>query len=274
MATVEELQHEVDELKKQLSERDAEIERLSKRVEELERSKQNTTESSSSLKQRKSVFEAFGNTSTSSTSSTNLAAKPIAKESPRESPKEERKEEKESPKEEKESPKEVKPEPIAVNAENPHDSPKVETNASESKSLKDRVQTNTENSSSSSSETSPSSEQKKAAFSERRVSTWSASKFKAESNKCITCGKTVYATEKIVADDKVFHKQCLRCSHCNCQLKLGNYASLSGQLFCKPHFKQLFKTKGNYSEGFGKLKPQQEHDLKAGKIQATETSNH
>ncbi len=27
-----------------------------------------------------------------------------------------------------------------------------------------------------------------------------------------------------------------------------------GQYFCKPHFKQLFKAKGNYSEGFGKQK--------------------
>jgi hypothetical protein len=41
---------------------------------------------------------------------------------------------------------------------------------------------------------------------------------------------------------------------------LGNYASLDNQLFCKPHFKQLFATKGNYSEGFGKLKPQQEFE--------------
>ena len=23
------------------------------------------------------------------------------------------------------------------------------------------------------------------------------------------------------------------------------------QVYCKPHFKQLFKAKGNYSEGFG-----------------------
>ena len=34
--------------------------------------------------------------------------------------------------------------------------------------------------------------------------------------------------------------------------------------FCKPHFKQLFKSKGNYSEGFGQLKPQQQHELKKG----------
>jgi len=28
----------------------------------------------------------------------------------------------------------------------------------------------------------------------------------------------------------------------------------------------LFHSKGNYSEGFGKLKPQQEHDQKTGRV--------
>lgn len=32
---------------------------------------------------------------------------------------------------------------------------------------------------------------------------------------------------------------------------LGNYASLHGNVYCKPHFNQLFKAKGNYDEGFG-----------------------
>lgn len=32
---------------------------------------------------------------------------------------------------------------------------------------------------------------------------------------------------------------------------LGNYASLHGNIYCKPHFSQLFKAKGNYDEGFG-----------------------
>ncbi|XP_006879542.1 PREDICTED: xin actin-binding repeat-containing protein 2-like [Elephantulus edwardii] len=35
------------------------------------------------------------------------------------------------------------------------------------------------------------------------------------------------------------------------QADLGNYASLHGKIYCKPHFKQLFKSKGNYDEGFG-----------------------
>lgn len=38
---------------------------------------------------------------------------------------------------------------------------------------------------------------------------------------------------------------------------LGNYASLHGNIYCKPHFSQLFKTKGNYDEGFG-LRPHKE----------------
>ncbi|CAL8307662.1 unnamed protein product [Merluccius merluccius] len=38
---------------------------------------------------------------------------------------------------------------------------------------------------------------------------------------------------------------------------LGNYASLHGRMYCKPHFTQLFKAKGNYDEGFGQ-KPHKE----------------
>lgn len=38
---------------------------------------------------------------------------------------------------------------------------------------------------------------------------------------------------------------------------LGNYASLHGRMYCKPHYKQLFTSKGNYDEGFGQ-KPHKE----------------
>uniref|UniRef100_A0A8C6E456 Xin actin binding repeat containing 2 n=1 Tax=Moschus moschiferus TaxID=68415 RepID=A0A8C6E456_MOSMO len=68
---------------------------------------------------------------------------------------------------------------------------------------------------------------------------------------CILCQKTVYPVERLVADGRSFHKSCFRCHHCNSKLSLGNYASLHGQIYCKPHFKQLFKSKGNYDEGFG-----------------------
>lgn len=33
---------------------------------------------------------------------------------------------------------------------------------------------------------------------------------------------------------------------------LGSFAALQGEFYCKPHFQQLFKSKGNYDEGFGR----------------------
>eukprot|EP01133_Synstelium_polycarpum_P008154 gene8154-9578_t len=78
------------------------------------------------------------------------------------------------------------------------------------------------------------------------------------SEKCTACTKTVYQTEKIVVEDKderkIYHKLCLKCSHCKVTLSLGNYASMNSMVYCKPHFKQLFATKGNYDEGFGNTK--------------------
>jgi hypothetical protein len=69
---------------------------------------------------------------------------------------------------------------------------------------------------------------------------------------CVVCGKSVYFSDKAVADGKVFHKTCLRCKECNKVLTLGNFSALEGTLYCKPHFLQLFKAKGgNYTEGFG-----------------------
>ncbi|KAI8803472.1 hypothetical protein BJ742DRAFT_500840 [Cladochytrium replicatum] len=67
---------------------------------------------------------------------------------------------------------------------------------------------------------------------------------------CTICNKTVYPMDRLNADDKIFHKTCLRCGHCKKVLSLGNYAALNGVFYCKPHFKQLFALKGNYSDGF------------------------
>ena len=37
--------------------------------------------------------------------------------------------------------------------------------------------------------------------------------------------------------------------------KRGSHTNRTpGKLYCKPHFKQLFASKGNYNEGFGKQK--------------------
>ncbi|CAF2825248.1 unnamed protein product [Rotaria sp. Silwood2] len=89
----------------------------------------------------------------------------------------------------------------------------------------------------------------------RFVNTPAPKQFNAESNadstKCFGCHKTVYAMEKIEADRKVYHKSCFKCTHCKSILKLGNYTANDGQIYCKPHFLQLFAMKGNYSMGFG-----------------------
>jgi len=68
---------------------------------------------------------------------------------------------------------------------------------------------------------------------------------------CGVCSKSVYDMEKLVADGKTFHKNCFKCAECQKSVGLGSYAALNGKIFCKPHFKQLFKLKGNYDEGFG-----------------------
>uniref|UniRef100_A0A8C3KLM0 LIM zinc-binding domain-containing protein n=1 Tax=Calidris pygmaea TaxID=425635 RepID=A0A8C3KLM0_9CHAR len=68
---------------------------------------------------------------------------------------------------------------------------------------------------------------------------------------CVGCQKTVYPMERLFANQQVFHISCFRCSYCNSKLSLGTYASLRGNIYCKPHFNQLFKSKGNYDEGFG-----------------------
>ncbi|PIO39114.1 hypothetical protein AB205_0069660, partial [Aquarana catesbeiana] len=69
---------------------------------------------------------------------------------------------------------------------------------------------------------------------------------------CSSCQTTVYPMERLVADKHVFHNRCFCCKHCSTKLSLGSYAALHGEFYCKPHFQQLFKSKGNYDEGFGR----------------------
>ncbi|KFQ94617.1 Xin actin-binding repeat-containing protein 2, partial [Nipponia nippon] len=96
--------------------------------------------------------------------------------------------------------------------------------------------------------------QEKAVHSDRETATPAkeVKKLQIQENEtCRFCQQRVYPMECLVADKQNFHKSCFRCHHCGSQLSLGNYASLHGKIYCKPHFKQLFKSKGNYDEGFG-----------------------
>ena len=84
------------------------------------------------------------------------------------------------------------------------------------------------------------------------------SNLKIEASRCDQCAKKVFPMEEVRADQRIWHKWCFRCKKCNNVLSLKGFASMQGEFFCKPCFKKNFFEKGNYSEGFGKMKPQQE----------------
>ncbi|KAL9231035.1 hypothetical protein vseg_006306 [Gypsophila vaccaria] len=75
-----------------------------------------------------------------------------------------------------------------------------------------------------------------------------SSMFCGTQDKCATCKKTAYPLEKIVVEGENYHKACFRCAKGGCFLNPSNYAALDGYLYCKPHFSQLFKEKGSYSD--------------------------
>uniref|UniRef100_T1JBG5 LIM zinc-binding domain-containing protein n=1 Tax=Strigamia maritima TaxID=126957 RepID=T1JBG5_STRMM len=58
--------------------------------------------------------------------------------------------------------------------------------------------------------------------------------------------------EKMEANNQRFHKSCFKCWQCSSPLRLDNYTVSDGTFYCTPHFKQLFISKGNYDEGFGR----------------------
>ncbi|XP_031125005.1 LIM domain-containing protein WLIM1-like isoform X2 [Ipomoea triloba] len=66
----------------------------------------------------------------------------------------------------------------------------------------------------------------------------------------MACEKTVYLVDKLTADNRVYHKACFRCHHCKGTLKLSNYNSFEGVLYCRPHFDQLFKRTGSLDKSF------------------------
>lgn len=74
--------------------------------------------------------------------------------------------------------------------------------------------------------------------------------FGGKSIKCHACATSVYKHDKQSnIDGNVFHSHCFKCKTCKGQLTLSNFAaapSPSQDIFCKNHFMQLFKRKGNY----------------------------
>ncbi|GIY69374.1 uncharacterized protein CEXT_767822 [Caerostris extrusa] len=63
---------------------------------------------------------------------------------------------------------------------------------------------------------------------------------------CKICGKHVYQMEKMKACKSVFHKNCFRCKECNKLLSVDSYSSNEGDIYCQPHFRQLFQPKARF----------------------------
>ena len=75
--------------------------------------------------------------------------------------------------------------------------------------------------------------------------------------------------ERMSANGLFFHRSCFRCSHCNCQLKIGGYALSKGdsgeigKFFCQAHYRQLFLSNPeaiNYSRA-GAVKKTSREDI-------------
>jgi hypothetical protein len=75
---------------------------------------------------------------------------------------------------------------------------------------------------------------------------------KTDVQKCCKCDKSVYSLELLVACDKNWHKSCFRCKHCNSVLGLKGFATIDGEPYCKPHYLEIFKSKGTYKAFSGK----------------------
>nr|BAM13335.1 LIM domain-containing protein [Oryza sativa f. spontanea] len=74
--------------------------------------------------------------------------------------------------------------------------------------------------------------------------------FSGTQQKCKVCTKTVYPMDQLSTDGVVFHRSCFKCQHCKSTLSLGNYSSIEGVPYCRPHFEQLFKETGSYNKSF------------------------
>ncbi|XP_008186689.1 uncharacterized protein LOC100161216 isoform X2 [Acyrthosiphon pisum] len=68
---------------------------------------------------------------------------------------------------------------------------------------------------------------------------------------CESCEKKVYPLEKVEIEGRPFHRSCFRCTQCQCVLRMDTFTWNNNRLYCLPHFKRLFISKGNYDEGFG-----------------------
>ncbi|XP_022080534.1 MICAL-like protein 1 isoform X2 [Acanthaster planci] len=75
---------------------------------------------------------------------------------------------------------------------------------------------------------------------------------------CTICGKKVYLVERQVADGKLYHRNCFRCSKCKTSLRSGNYKATANpkQLECLDHGDNIWKLRSDIASRASKEKKQ------------------
>lgn len=82
----------------------------------------------------------------------------------------------------------------------------------------------------------------------RRFSSQSSQE-SADASACKVCSQHVYQMEKMLAEKSIYHKRCFRCYQCKIQLRVDNYSSHEGQVYCKAHHKQIFQPQVKLDNG-------------------------
>lgn len=65
-------------------------------------------------------------------------------------------------------------------------------------------------------------------------------------SKCAICGKKVYATEFVAANDQPLHKTCFKCIQCGKKLTTSTFATIENKFYCLTHYERMYKEKGGY----------------------------
>ena len=66
-------------------------------------------------------------------------------------------------------------------------------------------------------------------------------------DKCVSCGKTAYAMERLTVEGELFHPTCFKCTTCQHKLSVGNFSrSNEGKYYCSTHYEVMFKVRGRY----------------------------
>lgn len=72
---------------------------------------------------------------------------------------------------------------------------------------------------------------------------------------CPMCSERVYPLESVQYEGITYHKGCMKCTHCKGKLSIKAVAVIGGQLYCKPHFVELFKSGGGNYDNFASPTP-------------------